>query len=165
MGPDALIKSKIKQTRFRWGRGGADMTAHSPAAKPRSACSPCTVHLQLGHTLASFPLLPSLRSLLCREGYEEGLSTTHKVLSAAAFIAGDSPIEQLGQFTAIALEGPNSLGEPCCCEQTAALFAATLSLLPVWLRAAACILLGCPGAHAPPRDKRDDAQTIRDILA
>ncbi|KAI7836413.1 hypothetical protein COHA_009713 [Chlorella ohadii] len=60
-GPDALLKQKIKQKRFR-------------------------------------------------EGYEEGLSTTHKVLSAAAFIAGDSPIEMLGQYTAIAVEGPNSEG-------------------------------------------------------
>ncbi|PSC71474.1 rRNA methyltransferase [Micractinium conductrix] len=59
MGPDALIKQKIKQTRFR-------------------------------------------------EGYAEGLSTTHKVLSAAAFIAGDAPVEMLGQYTTIAIEGPTS---------------------------------------------------------
>ena len=50
MGPDALLKQKIKQKRFR-------------------------------------------------EGYEEGLSTTHKELSAAAFIASDKPVELLGQYT------------------------------------------------------------------
>ncbi|KAL4457861.1 hypothetical protein ABPG75_012726 [Micractinium tetrahymenae] len=72
MGPDALIKQKIKQTRFR-------------------------------------------------EGYEDGISTTHKVLPAAAFIAGDSPIEMLGQFTAIAIEGPNSEGEVAGVEDAAEL--------------------------------------------
>lgn len=48
--------------------------------------------------------------MLCREGYEEGLSTTHKVVSAAAFVAGDNPIEMLGQYTTIALDGPYSEG-------------------------------------------------------
>lgn len=47
----------------------------------------------------------------CREGYEEGISTTHKVLSAAAFVSGDNPVEMLGQYTTIAVEGPNSEGE------------------------------------------------------
>lgn len=36
-----------------------------------------------------------------REGYEEGLSSAHKPLSAVEFISGDSPIEMLGQYTAI----------------------------------------------------------------
>ena len=72
-------------------------------------------------TLACSFSLPPAR----REGYEEGISTTHKVLPAAAFIAGDSPVEMLGQYTAIAIEGPNSEGEraserllrrtPFCC--------------------------------------------------
>lgn len=74
MGPDALIKQKIKQTRFR-------------------------------------------------EGYEDGISTTHKVLSAAAFIAGESPIEMLGQYTAIAIEGPNSEGGVAGVEDAAELAA------------------------------------------
>ncbi|EFN58493.1 hypothetical protein CHLNCDRAFT_19573, partial [Chlorella variabilis] len=40
----------------------------------------------------------------CRlEGYAEGLSTTHKALTAGAFIAGDNPIELLGQYTTISL--------------------------------------------------------------
>ena len=61
-GPDALLKAKVKQRRFR-------------------------------------------------EGYEEGISTTRKVLSAAAFIAGDNPVELLGQFTILSLDGPDSEGE------------------------------------------------------
>lgn len=62
MGPDALIKQKIKQKRHR-------------------------------------------------EGYEEGTSLARKVLSAAAFIAADNPVELLGQNTSIALDGPESEGE------------------------------------------------------
>lgn len=50
MGPDALLKQKIKQKRFR-------------------------------------------------EGYEEGLSSMHKEIPAAAFITTDSPVEMLGQYT------------------------------------------------------------------
>ena len=45
-----------------------------------------------------------------REGYAEGLSTTHKALSAAAFVASDKPVDLLGQYTAIALEGPAAAG-------------------------------------------------------
>jgi hypothetical protein len=44
-----------------------------------------------------------------REGYDDGASTTHRPLPAAAFVAGESPVEMLGQFTQIALEGPNAL--------------------------------------------------------
>jgi Domain of unknown function (DUF3381) len=50
MGPDALLKQKVKQKRFR-------------------------------------------------DGYEEGLSTTHRSSSAAAFVLSDSPVEMLGRFT------------------------------------------------------------------
>jgi AdoMet-dependent rRNA methyltransferase SPB1 len=57
-----------------------------------------------------------------REGYEEGISTTHKPISAAAFVVGDSPIEALGQHTGIDLAGAASEGEffclgfrPTCC--------------------------------------------------
>lgn len=66
--------------------------------------------------LAALPLQPGANICVplppgsSREGYEEGLSTTHKVLPAAAFIAGDNPIEMLGQYTAIAVEGANSQG-------------------------------------------------------
>ena len=60
-GPDALLKTKIKQRRFR-------------------------------------------------EGYEEGLSTSRKVISAAAFIAADNPVELLGQYTSLALDGDASKG-------------------------------------------------------
>ncbi|MEW5311502.1 MAG: hypothetical protein WDW38_003212 [Sanguina aurantia] len=40
-----------------------------------------------------------------REGYEEGLSTLRKVTSATAFLASINPVEMLGQFTAMALDG------------------------------------------------------------
>lgn len=66
MGPDALLKQKVAQKRFR-------------------------------------------------EGYEEGASSTHRALPAATFVMGDSPVEMLGQFTQIAVEGPNALaGESVC---------------------------------------------------
>ena len=61
-GPDALLKQKVKQRRFR-------------------------------------------------EGYADGISTTHKPLPAAAFIAGDNPVELLGNCTALVLDGPASEGE------------------------------------------------------
>eukprot|EP00887_Chlorella_sp_A99_P001387 scaffold8.g1387.t1 len=73
-GPDALLKQKVKQRRFR-------------------------------------------------EGYEDGLSTTHKALAAAAFVAGDAPIEALGAYTAIVLEGPGSEGPVDRVEDPAALAA------------------------------------------
>lgn len=50
LGPDALLRQKVKQKRFR-------------------------------------------------DGYEEGLSTTHKAASAAAFIASEQPVEMLGQHS------------------------------------------------------------------
>eukprot|EP00798_Chlamydomonas_sp_ICE-L_P025161 gene25161-10792_t len=59
MGPDALLKMKIKQKRQR-------------------------------------------------EGYEEGLSTSHKVASALSFLVSDSPVEMLGNCTLLALDGPDS---------------------------------------------------------
>lgn len=59
MGPEALLRMKVKQRRFR-------------------------------------------------EGYAEGLSTSHKALSALGFVASDTPVEVLGQFTQIALNGPPS---------------------------------------------------------
>lgn len=59
MGPEALLKMKIKQTRHR-------------------------------------------------EGYEDGLSTTHKSSSAAGFLASDTPVEMLGGVTQLAIDGPNS---------------------------------------------------------
>ncbi len=63
MGPDALIRQKIKQVRHR-------------------------------------------------EGYDEGLSSSHKTVSALAFIATDSPVEMLGQYTQMVLEGPAALTVP-----------------------------------------------------
>ncbi|KAJ9518925.1 hypothetical protein QJQ45_026217 [Haematococcus lacustris] len=72
MGPDALMKQKIKQV------GGAS---------------------------AGQGLLSTVRH---REGYEEGLSTSHKVASAVAFLITDTPVEVLGKVTRIALEGPDS---------------------------------------------------------
>lgn len=50
MGPDALLKQKVKQKRFR-------------------------------------------------EGYAEGLSSTHREAPAAAFIQSENPVEMLGQYT------------------------------------------------------------------
>jgi 23S rRNA U2552 (ribose-2'-O)-methylase RlmE/FtsJ len=40
-----------------------------------------------------------------REGYEEGLSTTHRPAPAAAFVASDAPVEMLGRFTRLDLGG------------------------------------------------------------
>ncbi len=50
MGPDALLKQKVKQKRFR-------------------------------------------------EGYEDGLSSTHKATSALAFVMSEMPVEMLGKFS------------------------------------------------------------------
>ncbi len=63
MGPDALIRQKIKQVRHR-------------------------------------------------EGYDEGISSSHKTVSGLAFIATDSPVEMLGQYTQMVLEGPGALAVP-----------------------------------------------------
>ncbi len=43
-----------------------------------------------------------------REGYEDGISTTFKALSALGFLTSDTPVELLGQFTRLALDGPES---------------------------------------------------------
>ncbi|GIM12377.1 hypothetical protein Vretimale_15764 [Volvox reticuliferus] len=59
MGPEALLRQKIKQRRFR-------------------------------------------------EGYEDGMSTSHRATSALAFLVSDAPVEMLGNFTELALEGTNS---------------------------------------------------------
>lgn len=40
-----------------------------------------------------------------REGYDEGLSSSHKALPAAAFIMSDTPVEMLGQATQLVLTG------------------------------------------------------------
>ena len=98
----------------------------------------------------------------CREGYEEGLSTTHKVLSAAAFIAGDSPIEMLGQFTAIAVEGPNSEGElvhagPACSLSSGYRLCCWL-LRHSRLPGAACISLPSCMLHRGMRPKTNQTQ-------
>lgn len=50
MGPDSLLRQKVKQKRFR-------------------------------------------------EGYEDGLSSTHKATSALAFVLSETPVEMLGQFS------------------------------------------------------------------
>ncbi len=50
LGPDALLRQKVKQKRFR-------------------------------------------------DGYEEGLSSTHRATSAAAFILSEQPVEMLGQYS------------------------------------------------------------------
>ena len=38
-----------------------------------------------------------------REGYEAGLSTTHRTASALAFLMSDAPVEMLGQYSRCAL--------------------------------------------------------------
>ena len=43
-----------------------------------------------------------------REGYEDGLSSSHKMTSALSFILTDSPVEMLGQYTRLVLDGPDS---------------------------------------------------------
>ena len=57
MGPDSLLRQKVKQKRFR-------------------------------------------------EGYEAGLSSTHRAASALAFIMSDAPVEMLGQYSRCALQSP-----------------------------------------------------------
>ena len=57
MGPDSLLRQKVKQKRFR-------------------------------------------------EGYEEGLSSTHKATSALAFVMSDTPVEMLGQYSRYAASLP-----------------------------------------------------------
>jgi hypothetical protein len=47
-------------------------------------------------------------SCTCREGYEEGLSTSHKPVSAVEFLLSDAPVELLGRATKFELEGPRS---------------------------------------------------------
>ncbi|GFR43871.1 hypothetical protein Agub_g5000 [Astrephomene gubernaculifera] len=59
MGPEALLRQKIKQRRFR-------------------------------------------------EGYEEGVTTLRRFTSALAFLVSDTPVEMLGSYTELALDGPNS---------------------------------------------------------
>ena len=58
MGPDSLLRQKVKQKRFR-------------------------------------------------EGYEAGLSTTHRAASALAFIMSDAPVEMLGQYSRCVLQSPD----------------------------------------------------------
>lgn len=43
-----------------------------------------------------------------REGYEEGLTNTHRLASALAFVASGPPVEMLGQYTRFSLDGPES---------------------------------------------------------
>ena len=50
LGPDALLRQKVKQKRFR-------------------------------------------------EGYEDGLSSTHKAAPAVAFVASEEPVEMLGKYS------------------------------------------------------------------
>lgn len=47
-----------------------------------------------------------------REGYEDGLAVVHKACGAAYFILSDRPVELLGQFTQLLLEGPDSETAP-----------------------------------------------------
>ncbi len=124
------------------GRGLAIIAWVTASAPGRPGRSPMSVAL--------------LGGALRREGYEDGISTTHKVLSAAAFIAGDSPIEMLGQYTTIAIEGPNSEGEFCFESGTARAPSISLSF---WIgafctcRALLCwpFVLASPQARCPPR--------------
>ena len=57
MGPDSLLRQKVKQKRFR-------------------------------------------------EGYEDGLSSTHKATSALAFVMSATPVEMLGQYSRCAVFTP-----------------------------------------------------------
>lgn len=43
-----------------------------------------------------------------REGYEDGIATTHRSMPAAAFVCGASPVTALGAATKIALDGPDA---------------------------------------------------------
>lgn len=45
-----------------------------------------------------------------REGYEEGISTTHKELSAVDFVQSESPVEMLGKYTTISFSPKNTSG-------------------------------------------------------
>lgn len=45
-----------------------------------------------------------------REGYEDGISTTHKELLAHDFIISDNPVELLGNFTTISFKSRSSEG-------------------------------------------------------
>jgi AdoMet-dependent rRNA methyltransferase SPB1 len=46
-----------------------------------------------------------------REGYEEGLSSSYKKISVLEFLCSATPVEMLGQYTEIALEGQDSWGK------------------------------------------------------
>jgi len=48
-----------------------------------------------------------------REGYEDGISTTHKELLAYDFILSDNPVELLGNFTIVSFKKKNSEGMVC----------------------------------------------------
>lgn len=148
MGPDALLKQKVAQKRFRCTRGGG-LGCELMGAQALRAHPVCGMQVCIGqhervrwpagcwappgamapppHTHTPRDLVPRLPGLLprlamrstpslsplsgCREGYEEGASTTHRALPAAAFVAGDSPVEMLGQYTQLVLEGPGAQGE------------------------------------------------------
>ena len=110
-GPDALIKQKIKQTRFRWGRARQGQSTACTRMHTCRQAGTCRRWYPAAHLCCSPACLPAcLPAWGCREGYAEGLSTTHKALTAGAFIAGDNPIELLGQYTTISVEGPSSEG-------------------------------------------------------
>lgn len=40
-----------------------------------------------------------------REGYDDGLSSSHKAVPAAAFLMSDTPVEMLGQTTQLLITG------------------------------------------------------------
>ena len=90
LGPDALLRAKVKQKRFR-------------------------------------------------DGYEEGLSTTHRATSAAAFVLSEAPVEMLGQYSRRASHAVHGrsiykgratsahMTLPCCLPPRAPLYYAGLS--------------------------------------
>ncbi|KAI8471074.1 MAG: adoMet-dependent rRNA methyltransferase spb1 [Monoraphidium minutum] len=43
-----------------------------------------------------------------REGYDDGLSTSHKAAAAATFLLSEQPVELLGRLTTLVLDGPEA---------------------------------------------------------
>jgi hypothetical protein len=62
------------------------------------------------HTVSLSP--PPPNSTSSREGYADGLSSTHRALPASAFLLSDAPVEMLGAATRLVLLGPGAEEAP-----------------------------------------------------
>ncbi len=51
---------------------------------------------------------PTLTPPPSPSSYEDGLSSSHRAASALEFVASDTPVEMLGRFTRLELDGPGS---------------------------------------------------------